>query len=47
MLYSDYIEEAVLYTVMSKMLYTTVGYNDFDLFDKMEPPRQEMVVKSK
>ncbi len=34
-------------TVVSKMLYTTVGYNDFDLIDKVEPPRPKKDAKSK
>jgi hypothetical protein len=25
--------------------YTVLGYNDFDLFDKMKPPRPLMVAK--
>ncbi len=29
----------------SKKQNCAVGYNDFDIFDKMEPPRQEIDVK--
>ncbi len=34
------------YMFFNICVHCTIGYNDFDLFDKTEPPRPEMDVNS-